>query len=167
MNNAADNDNATSWRDLADQLTAEQVRSFDRIEARSRRRAEFAANGDQIVSELAQQLLEEARQTARANLTDTLLGIPVPDGVESADRWQDDGTGRLIRHVDGAQRSIDGANADVCIGGKQREDGSVDWHLSVYADGALNADQARALAVQLIEAADEMEQLGSSPSTAP
>ncbi len=63
-------DNATTWRDLTDQLTAAQVEQSTTFER--------DALGDP--TEVAEHLLDAARENARQNLNDRLMfgHLPVP-----------------------------------------------------------------------------------------
>lgn len=143
------NDNtAQTWRDLAEQLTPEQIAGLERLEMGS--------------SALPQGvLLDAARDHCESNLIDALAGdVPLPDGAQAdAAGW--------IRNLDrpGYSRSVmwsERAVGDMAFsvdGRQDSETGSFTRHISLYAgDGTrLTAAGARQLAAALEGAADEME----------
>src|SRR5258708_4500259 len=101
-------DNATTWRDLADQLTPEQLAEMTYCE-----RA-------QVPPGLCEpnNLLWGARAHIKANLVQTLCaGIaPLADAIDEPSRWEewDDGYGRMYTV---AQKGIDGTTARVNVFG--------------------------------------------------
>jgi hypothetical protein len=97
-----DDDNATTWRDLADQLTPEQIARFDHAEQLCMTGAHLAfpqSDRSKTIADMLDGVLKEARWEAQQNLTDahTFGHVPRPAGVESADHWEDDGTGTWTR----------------------------------------------------------------------
>ena len=140
-------DYATTWRDLADQLTDGQVKRLEGLE----REAGF---GDDF-------LLVEARDDARMNLNDDLMfgHLPVPGGVVDLDHWVDAGGGLWFRLFTGTVRKV--SHATVEIGGEQYAAGSIRRGIRVYTDDdEMTAAEARALAAALTDAADETEAAG-------
>ena len=130
-----------TWRDLADQLTPEQVTRFERLEQLCMTDAHHAFpqhDRDETVADVIGGMLKEARWEAQQNLTDehTFGHIPLPAGVESADHWEDDGTGCWTRRLTVSSRSVERAGADstVYVDGVQASDGTVAWSLYVLAD---------------------------------
>lgn len=154
-------DNATTWRDLADQLTAEQAARFERHEAQALESIRQGRNAYESPEDITRCFLDEARWEAQQNLTDALFDVPMPAFAESVEHWEDDGRGSWSRRVDGPHRTIDGADASVYVQGVQTPDGTVDWSLWVTVSDRDNmtAEQARTLAATLVEAADELDRL--------
>ncbi|MGP4056629.1 hypothetical protein ACTWP6_17695 [Mycobacterium sp. 4D054] len=154
-------DNATTWRDLADQLTPEQVRRFEHHERLALNSIASGRNPSETVDDIARGFLTEARWEAQQNLADAMIGIPMPAGAESAEHWSEDSTGKWTRLLHGPSRSIDGFDAAVYRTGVQTRDGAVRWSLSVHAEDRddMTAEQVRQLAATLVEAADELERL--------
>jgi hypothetical protein len=103
-----DDDNATSWRDLADQLTPEQIARFEHAEQLCMTGAHLAFpqnDRSKTVADMLDGVLKEARWQAPQNPTDarTFGRVPRPAGVESADHGGDDGTGTWTRRSTGGQ----------------------------------------------------------------
>jgi len=170
--NTTHDDNATSWRDLADQLTPEQIARFARFEAGAmqslhKRQQQPAPAGwvPESAESIARGFLAEARREAECNLNDTLFDVPVPAGMdlEEVDHWEDDGTGTWTRLLHGETRNIEGFDAAVYLTGVQTQDGAVTWSLYVHVEDnhALTSDQLRALAANLVVAADELDRLSA------
>jgi spore germination cell wall hydrolase CwlJ-like protein len=91
--NITHDDNATTWRDLTDQLTAEQVDKLAGMERRSRSSAQ----------ETAEALLEGAREWAQNNLTDKVMFghiAPPPDPGRHY-HWEQDDEGQWSRRFEG------------------------------------------------------------------
>ncbi len=68
---ATDDDNATTWRDLADQLTPEQIARFDHAEqlCMTGARLVFTENGrSKMIADMLEGVLKEARWEAQQNL---------------------------------------------------------------------------------------------------
>lgn len=141
---------ALTWRDLADQLTPEQIAGLERFEAE-------LSNIPQKVDIL----LSAARHRIEYNLIDAVAGdVPVPPGAEvDTAGWErnPDDTG-YSRTVVWHEETI--GDVIVAVDGRQdSETGSFTRHISLYAgDGTrLTAAGARQLAAALEGAADEME----------
>ncbi|OBF86962.1 hypothetical protein A5791_19915 [Mycobacterium sp. 852002-51163_SCH5372311] len=152
----AHDDTATTWRDLADQLTPEQIRRFERYE-------QLLRSADD-----SEELLKEARWEAERNLNDVVeFGhIPLPSGISHPGHWENDGTGTWTRTMEFSRRSVDRAASDasdssVYVDGVQAGDGAVTWSLFVLADdrAPFTAEQARRFAAMIMAAADELERL--------
>jgi hypothetical protein len=78
----------TTWRDLADQLTPGQLEDLE----------EYDGEIDEIIASMVapprlsprEALLCRARRYATENVLDALIGdVPVPDGTEFVDTWQE------------------------------------------------------------------------------
>lgn len=147
MNTIPDN-NATSWRDLADQLTPDQIETYECVERGTQGRA-------------SAQLLEFARLSVEGRLAEMAYGdIPLPVGAESADKWQVHREFGWSRSV--VWREFRGPEMSVDIDGWQRCDGAVARRaISVYLNEGqqFTGAAARQLAALLVEAADELDRL--------
>jgi hypothetical protein len=149
--NTTHDDNATTWRDVADQLTPAQVERLTGMEQRSALPAD----------ETAAALLEGAREWARSNLTGRVMfgHLPTPSGARRVFHWQqDDDSGRWSRRFEGTARGLLGVEADIV--GIQHSDGTIKRSIYVNAHAAeLHAAAARDLAAALIEALNELDEL--------
>jgi hypothetical protein len=137
---------ATNWRDLADQLTPEQIEKLARMEQRSRMTAD----------ETAGMLLVGARELATGNVVDQVAfgGIEPPSDATRC-CIEEGGAGAWVRSFDGTARKVD--DAEVFISGRQFEDGRTVREIGIDARGDYDAATARRIAA--IEAADEIEGL--------
>lgn len=159
--NTTHDDNATTWRDLTDQLTAEQVRRFEHHERLALNSIAAGHNPNETAEDIARGFLTEARWEARQNLTDAMISLPLPPGAESAEHWGVDATGHWTRMIHGPSRSVEGFDATVYRTGVQTRDGAVKWSLYVHVEDRddMSAAQVRQLAAALVEASDELEAL--------
>ena len=138
--------------EVADQLTPEQVRTLERIEA------DLLARGVAPTDQVAAALLDSARYHARLNLRDTTMfgHLPTPAYTRFLNHFEDEGTGCFSRRFDGTVWDIDDIRVEVSS--VQHDDGTVER--AVYVNGEiLTRGQARELATALIAAADEAERL--------
>jgi hypothetical protein len=163
-----DDDNATTWRDLADQLAPEQIARFEHAEQLCMTGAHLAFpqnDRSKTIADMLDGVLKEARWEAQQNLTDayTFGHVPLAAGIKSADHWEADDTGAWTRRLAVSRRSIEraGAETTVYVDGVQHTDGTVEWLLYVLADDRepLTAEQARRFAAMITEAADELDGL--------
>jgi hypothetical protein len=145
-------DTATTWRDLADQLTPEQIAELEYCER----------GGVPPGLADAEHQLNGARAMARHNLIQTLCAdIPAPpDAAGRLYAWEEwgDGHGRVY-----TVSTRTGANTSVEILGIQHDDGRVERFILAQAsddDGGMTAAQARQFAAVLLDAADELDGLG-------
>ena len=153
-------DNATTWRDLVDQLTPEQVAQFGRGEADALNSVAAGRNAYESPEDVARCFLVDARREAEQNLTDSTFDAPIPAAASGAEHWEDDGTGRWTRVVQGIQRNV--GHLSVGITGEQHPDGTVEWSAYAHADdNPATPDQLRQFAAALLEAADELDELGN------
>jgi hypothetical protein len=138
----------TTWRDLSDLLTAEQIAELEYCER------------EQIPPGLAdeQHRVNCARMMARDNLIQQLcadIASPV-DATGEPDVWQEwgDGYGRMYSV---SSRDVGPMTVDVC--GVQFDDGRTETSISILAGEVeqMSAAQARQLAAALVAAADEMD----------
>lgn len=144
-----DDNNATTWRDLADRLTPEQRTSFENLERES--------HGWMP----AQRLLELVRDEVEGNLADmAYCDVPAPADANWVGKWEKNLEGH------GWSRSLvwhEFRAADVCVAvdGVQNCDGAVERQVSVHLndDPKLAAGPARRLAALLVDAAAELDGL--------
>lgn len=149
----------TPWRDLADQLTAQERATFEDLEQDSQGRIP------------ADVLLDYARHDIEGRLADMAYAdVPAPAAAARVGRWEKnlkrDGWSRSV-----VWRSYSGGAADlrlaeshisVEVDGHQQCDGSFTRHVSLWGvdEGReLSSDQARAVAALLVHAADELDRL--------
>lgn len=133
------NDDATCWRDLADQLTTDEIESMKSYE--------------QNPSATPATLLRIARGWIAENLAAALCAdLPIPDNIELGD-WRSDGGDGWVRHF------VVSRAGGVEITGQQHDDGRVEHHVAVDEVEHLSAEQARALAAAVLAAADHVDAL--------
>jgi hypothetical protein len=78
---------ATSWRDLIDQLTREQVIDIQEAEDLYRSNAMWWDTGPRSEPDIAELLLNRARRYAQDNLGAAMIGdVPLPAGAISVRR---------------------------------------------------------------------------------
>ena len=180
-----------NWRDLAGQLTTEQIKALLRVENLANSpvitseqvaallkaeqidelTAEERSMWAQVVNalrptpeELAARLLECAHDLAQAN---TLFAhVERPADATRTLEWTSDQDDVWSRTFEGTLRAVDTAEtghpAKVLTGGVQFSDATVTRSITVTANEGLTAGEARELAAALLEAADEIERLGRS-----
>lgn len=141
---------ATSWRDLADELTDHDRASIEKIERETGGRMPGV-------------LLDYARRSVEDRLIDmAYCDLAAPGDARWVGLWE--------KHIQlGWSRSlvwrewgpVSDADLYVAIDGRQQCDGTVVRGISPYVDDAshLTSAQARRLAALLIEAADELDRL--------
>lgn len=143
---------ATTWRDLADQLTPAQAARLESVE-----HMELPASA----ADRAWMLLDQAREHARDNLADTMRfgHITEPAGASYLWHWEQDDSGQWFREFAGTARKA--GCFDVSVGGRQYSDGSVFRTVAVQGDDREEFDPAgaRQFAAELIAAADEIERV--------
>ncbi len=153
-------DNATTWRDLADDLTFDQLGfmlNFEKV-----------ALGDPAA--VAEHLLETARDHVRHNKVDAerFGHLPKPAGAEKVFHWDDDGDGNWTRQFGGTSAVIERAGSkdphwnrlDIGVEGVQREDGTVERYVHLYSNGTeFTSVELRALAATATRMADELDRL--------
>jgi hypothetical protein len=149
---------AETWRDLTDQLTAEQIAELEYCER------------EQLPPGIAgpQGQLNCARAMAQRNLVQAMCaGIATPtDAVDQPGDWEKwgDGYGRMYSAAAtraSEARSMRGERLWlVDIFGVQFEDGRIERNITAQVDDEpMTAADARRLAAALIEAADELDAL--------
>ena len=139
--------NPTTWRDLADQLTDEQVKKLGA--------AAWMDPAD---------LADVAHQYVKSNQLQTAMAhVPTPAQAHSTSRWFDDGQ-TVARTIYGREWQL--ATVTVRIIGEQDAAAVTKMGVEVrdHTDHDMTASGARELAAALIEAADELDRLnGDAP----
>ncbi|BBX59773.1 hypothetical protein TM48_03961 [Mycobacterium shottsii] len=144
------NDNtATTWRDLADQLSADERAAFEHLENLAMPTAV---------------LLDRARLEIEGRLVDIACAdIPVPADATWVGKWEKnlkrDGYSRLLVWRESREPSM-----AVDIDGDQQCDGTVTRYISAYLgdEPKFSSSQARKLAAMLVEAADALDAMGGA-----
>lgn len=144
---------ATTWRDLADQLTPEQIAQVEDFE-RAASHWPPAEDGHPR----SEGVLNVARKMAELNVAKMVLAdvAPPTDAVVVHD-WMEWGDGSYQRLFTSWSRKV-GGGGSVDVHGFQFNDGRVE-RLIAYTEGdeSLTAEQARQLAATLAEAADVLD----------
>ncbi|MDA2891258.1 hypothetical protein PDG61_10090 [Mycolicibacterium sp. BiH015] len=156
---------AQTWRDLADQLTAEQVAHLEYWEAHP----ELPPRSDGMqptAEEQRSRLLFSATESAwRNRAAERYSHITVPPGTTWAGDWSGDlwDSGEpATRHFEATKRCC--GHMEVSAGGWQDSNGRTEWQITVqsteqFNDGQMDAALAREVGAALIAAADELERL--------
>ena len=148
-------DNVAHWRDLADQLTPEQVAEIEYMERENIPPRITAEQGH----------LNYARMAAAHNLAQALhAGIPAPSDATEVDDWTEWDEGIYARAFTVATR--DAGPMAVEVAGVQYASGHTRRYIltrpnSFGNDGEMTAAQARALAAELLNAADTLDEAAS------
>jgi hypothetical protein len=144
--NTTHDDNAATWRDLADQLTPEQIAELEYCER------EGVPPG---IADAGHQL-NHARKLAELNLARAMLADvpPPPDAIGEIDEWMD-------WDADLYQRTFESWKHPACevsVLGQQFSDGRVERYILCDADtNELSAERAREIGAALMAAADEID----------
>jgi hypothetical protein len=162
-------ENATSWRDLMDQLTPEQIAKLEKSESRYRRMAvsepAWCTWIPRTAADVASTVLSVARSYVADNLNDVLFAeIALPAGAVTALPWDSDGS----RCFDGPSWCIERNGIDpdieVQIVGVQYADGRVERRIAVgevHHDQPLTPFEGQQLCAVIAAAADEINRLSS------
>lgn len=152
---------ATTWRDLADQLSPEQIAKMEASERI------WATMPDGPVTAHQQGLVSLARELAGQNAAAVVYAhIPRPAGAEDVGPWEPwDDDDIWSRAWFGHRRPVPCASArddiGVYVAGIQHGDGRNRQHITLESsrDEELTAAEARELAAVLLETADELDAL--------
>jgi hypothetical protein len=133
---------ATTWRDLADQLSQDDISVLEQIESQP---------NDEV------DLLRFAHSCAKANARQHNVGLPA-DANEAEDWDFTDDDRRMTRWFRGTFR---GTVVPVDIVGAQDYFGEVRWRVILVGKEHIEIDAATAhhVAADLLDAADELKQL--------
>lgn len=148
--NTTHDDNATTWRDLADELTPQQIAEVEYCER------------ENVPPGLAtpQGHLNHARALARRNVIQAICADIAPPAEAVAGEvydWEERDNDRLGRMYGIWSRDLGTTKVDVL--GVQYNDAQLERRVLVYEADELTAQQARQLGAALIEAADVVERL--------
>lgn len=141
-----DDDNATNWRELADQLTPEQIADIEQL----------PPDANPVVL---------ARAYAHHNVVASVHGdvAPPADAIDEPTPWHayDDSYARMYT---AANWTLGSSGRGVTIFGWQFVDGRIERYVTVSgdSDGLMTSDDARQLAAALMEAAEVMERRAQS-----
>jgi hypothetical protein len=149
----------TTWRDIADHLTAKQRAMLDEWDTRPSH-----PGGDEGHR---RGLVVVARQMAADNIAqETFATMPKPLGATSVDTWRADGDRPCIRRFTGPRRglaAVGGKAVTVDILGVQYSDGEIERTISVSVSADSvdlgSAHVARELVDSLNAAADDLDRL--------
>ena len=167
MTNNTPENITTSWRDLADQLTQEQIAELEEREHDPDRLVRVIGNPELRWTNDA--LLDSARHLARNNLGAAMIGeVPPPAGAVKVTEWLDDSP-EPFRYFEGSRHVIErderSEDIHVYVAGIQYVDGRVQREIVVHqlhADEPLRTlAQARQLADAINAAADGWETSGN------
>jgi hypothetical protein len=150
-------DNATTWRELADALTPQQIAYIEDWE----RRPDIPplADGSTRTDDAHQRtLLFTAREFVGSNAAGALFADVTPPPEEGHYYpWENVGDNTWTRFFVGTSRKL--GDVEVSISGVQSSDGTISRGITVSAGEDMGATEARQLAALLVEAADEMDRL--------
>ena len=139
---------AATWRDLAGQLTPEQIAAYEHREQTWRA-------PDQDVAAF---LLADARREAEANTVDRerFGHIPGPAGARRVFHWELDGdAGGWRREFQGRTWRV--GPLSVAIEGYQFENGRIRQRAVVEAGDLFDADELRQIAEVILAAAEQLD----------
>lgn len=162
-------DTATTWRDLQDELTPDEVAKLEEREIGLREYLKDHADSEIRVGNV---LIEVARNCIEQRAADAAYAdVPLPAGASTdSEGWgknlQREGHSRALvwRSYEGglADLRLAGTGISVDIDGRQQCDGSFTRGISLWGvdeGGELTAEVARGLAAVLAGAADELDRL--------
>lgn len=159
---------ATTWRDLAGQLTAGQVQHLTRREELLRRRSRHRKDDAEIDADL----LGDARGHIEGNERDQRFAhIPEPAGAVFCWHWDSPeltGAADWRREIEGREWSFGDGGLErgrISIGGWQYADGTVTYWVDIEANCQLTAAQAGDVAAAMTEAAAELARLSAVEAT--
>jgi hypothetical protein len=154
------------WRELASELTPEQVKFLEERESDPDSLVRITGNPEYRVDDDI--LLFNARRYAGDNLAAAMIDdVPDPAGAVKVSGWEDPDTPGAFRLFSGTTRTVElghGDGIDITIRGAQSTDGSVEeCGILVYGDSddPMTTQAARGLAAALLEAADEIDRLAA------
>ncbi|NTY58666.1 hypothetical protein [Mycolicibacterium sphagni] len=160
-------DNATTWRDLADQLTPEQIAYIEQWEAHP----EVPPRADGLPFDAEHRrssLLFTAREYAWRNAAAVRYAhISPPPGATYVGDW----AGDMWESGDPATRIFEGTkrtceHMEVRTGGWQDSNGRTEWQITVdsnakFNDGQMTSSVARQVGAAVVAAADELDRLNA------
>ncbi|MGD9622860.1 MAG: hypothetical protein AB7G47_22210 [Mycolicibacterium sp.] len=159
-------DNPTTWHDLRDELTPQQIAYIQDFEDRY---PETLAGGADRANVMLRCAIDHAKQNRHDR--EHFGHLPVPDAPIRMSAWEpadDDNTlGPWLRTYDLRDWIIDlpgepprASRADLTLAGAQLDDGRIERWVIVEANSVrMTSAKARELAAALLAAADELDQL--------
>ncbi|MGD9621442.1 MAG: hypothetical protein AB7G47_13925 [Mycolicibacterium sp.] len=156
--------NPTTWHDLRDQLTPDQIEYLESWDANPDIPVMSPVHGPVLEEHRRGSLYFAAKKFVETNAaTGRFAHVPMPPDARVVDGWHLFGDDEFDRHFDGTTRR-DNTGVRVYISGRQYQDGRVERVITVTGppdnDDVLTAAEARAAARMLLEAADELDKLG-------
>lgn len=148
-----------SWRDVADQLTPEQIEQLEERERDPGSTACLTGKPEHRWDD--DNLLDCARHYSRNNLAAAMIDdVPAPAGAVKVYGWEDPDSPDAFRPFEIACHKV-GVGIEVELRGTQDLDGSVAHEIRVQTPEVLTAESARELAATLVETADEIDRLAA------
>lgn len=159
-------DNATTWRDLRDHLTDDQIAYLESWEANPGVAVTSPEHGVALDEHRKDSLLFAAREFAETNdAAQHCAHLPIPPDARVVDGWHRYDDDEYDRAFDGTARRDDSGVA-VFISGRQMQDGRIEREITLsgrpHQDDRLSADDARIAARLLLDAAAELDQLSQN-----
>lgn len=153
---------ATTWRDLADQLTPEQIAYMELSE----RHPVPMADGSHDEDRERRGHLFCAREFAAQNAAAAAYRhVPIPAGANRVGAWQqwdEDGSHSRLWFGFSQSVSISSGVFSAAVTGTQWSDGRLTRGVVLHGDDdSMTANEARQLAGALVAAADELDALNS------
>ncbi|ORV61492.1 hypothetical protein AWC03_09865 [Mycobacterium europaeum] len=151
----AHDDNAVSWRELADQLTPKQIAELEYCEREQIPPGVYSP----------QSQLNCARAMARHNITQALCAdVPLPsDAAGDVAEWEEWQGGGHARMYTCSVRTAGTFSVEI-VGIQHDDDGRVERFIlaqDTARDGSMTAANAREFAALLVDAADELDSLSA------
>ena len=148
--NTIHDDDATTWRDLADQLTPQQIAEMEYCER------------EQIPPGLSEprHFLNSARAMIRHNLVQAMCAdVPPPsEATGTLCDWEERDGDRFGRMFTVSRADVADTGVEIC--GVQYDDGRIERAILLTdAPEDITAAEARALAAALLAAADDLDRL--------
>lgn len=159
------------WRELAGQLTAEQIRDLEFFEASVE--AQSAAGFPEVEPGAARRIAEGFIEENEAQVR--LAYIPAPDDADAppqpwkewgGDVWVRGFTTLRRRFTFPAEAGVRASTVTVEAAGEQFSDGTCERRVYAAGDGleGMTPQQARAVAAALVEAADRIDAANGVPT---
>lgn len=146
---------ATTWRELTDQLSPEQIAYLEDWESRPNEPPRLDGS-PRPPEQHRQTLLRMAREFATQNTAATYFAdVPLPPEDGHHYPWEHYGDGNWCRLFVGTRRQA--GDAEVSIRGTQSSAGAISRSITIDKSDDIDPAQARALAAALLAAADEID----------
>jgi hypothetical protein len=139
---------ASNWRDYAKELTAEQITDLEEWERDPHRPDGRLRAAEIMAASNALQLLHR--------------DVPAPPDAAEVEEWISHGDGEPAERMFTSSYYREDEDQSIKIYGYQRSDGSVNRKIAIDAGSVFTSAEARVLARMLLDAADEIDQLGTT-----